>query len=425
MGFSTDLILPGQEGHYSEFTCAVCFQLVDAPLLTVCQHIFCTSCLQDWFENKPSCPTCTQELDPRHGAGELKLASPLANRVLGRLRVKCSLPGCPWVGEYSEVSTHLTSSTSHQAIPAASASASQLPQAQSPTRQQQQPAQQQQAAPQQQQRASAEALKAAGNSKFEQRIYVDAIILYTKAINLASDVPTYYNNRAACYFCTARYSDCVADCQTAIRLDASLGKAYKRLGKAYCEMGEFERAKTWCEEGVARAGADSIELVRTELREISQLVAWQSEGLAAMAHSDFSLARTFFANMLAKTNSPSTRLNLVKAELALGLCDRALRTTRDVIKSDPNISEAYVLRGLALLFSADLDQAQKHLREALRLDPDDAEAGRAMKKARKLERHMDAAKQVHPALACTSSTLPSSPALLLPSSPLPPAALLV
>jgi len=109
-------------------------------------------------------------------------------------------------------------------------------------------------------------------------------------------------------------------------------------------------------------------------------------------HGDYSLARTFFANMLARNNAPSTRLCLVKAELGLGLCDQALRTTREIIKSHPNISEAYVLRARALLFSADLDQAQKHLREALRLDPDDAEAGRAIKKVRKLERHMDAAK---------------------------------
>ena len=31
-------------------------------------------------------------------------------------------------------------------------------------------------------------------------------------------------------------------------------------------------------------------------------------------------------------------------------------TTREVIKAHPNVSEAYVLRGIALLFSADLDQ---------------------------------------------------------------------
>jgi hypothetical protein len=139
----------------------------------------------------------------------------------------------------------------------------------------------------------------------------------------------------------------------------------------------------------------------------------------------------------------------VQAELGLGLCDQALRTTRELIKANPNgegAIKAYVLRAKAplyllwpyspcpgaalltlrtshffqltsyfvqalpllvgpganpnpnpnlnpnpnfnpnpnqaLLFSSDLEQSAKHLREALRLDPDAAEAGRALKKVR-------------------------------------------
>ena len=400
MGYPLELIEPNQDGHAAEFTCAVCCSLVDAPLLTTCSHVFCMSCLQDWMNHKPSCPTCSQELDPRHGAGELKLASPIAWRVLGRLRVRCSLPGCKWVGEYSEVGAHLTSSESHQTVgepmdvstgEGGSSSAAQPPQQQARQPQHAQPTPQQQQQQQQKTgRDQAEALKAAGNSKFEQRIYPDAIVLYTKAINLAPEVPTYYCNRAAAYFNSGRFSDCITDCQLAIQRDPALGKAYKRLARAHSELGEYDKARSACADGFAKSGESAL---KADLDLATQLLAWQREGEAAMGNGDHSLARTFFANMLAKTNAPQTRLWLVKAELGLGLCDRALRTTREVIKAHPNISEAYVLRGIALLFSADLDQAQKHLREALRLDPDAAEAGRAMKKARKLERHMDAARQ--------------------------------
>ena len=77
--------------------------------------------------------------------------------------------------------------------------------------------------------------------------------------------------------------------------------------------------------------------------------------------------------MLQKTNAPPVRLGLVTAELGLGLCDQPLRTTRELIKANPNFVQAYVLRAKALLFSSDLDQSAKHLREALRLDPDAAE----------------------------------------------------
>lgn len=468
MGFSTDLILPGQEGHYSEFTCAVCFNLVEGPLLTKCQHIFCTACLQDWFDTKPSCPSCTQELDPRHGAGELHLASPLAHRVLGRIRVKCSLPNCPWVGEYSEVTAHLTSSDSHLATatpmeldPSVAAGAAAAKRANQPAS----------ATPPtppaegaDQSRSSAEALKVAGNAKFEQRMYGDAITLYTKAINLASDVsandaarnaaprheedpglsprltpalslarthgksqrplssrplssrpqvPTYYSNRAACYFCTGRYSECAADCQAALRLDPFNGKVYKRLARAHCEMGEFDKAKIVCEQGLGRSAADSRAVIKAEAEEVSQVSAWTEQGEAALANGDCSLARTFFANVLQKISAPSCKLRLVRAELGLGLCDRALRTTRDVIKMHPNVSEAYVLRGMALLLSSDLEQAQRHLREALRLDPDDSEAARAMKRARKLERHMESAKSSATARAFETAEMEYTSALSL------------
>ena len=78
MGYSTEYVDSGQENHLAEFTCAVCCNLVDAPLLTTCHHVFCTSCLQDWMDRMSKCPTCATVLDPRHGAGPLQQGSPLA-----------------------------------------------------------------------------------------------------------------------------------------------------------------------------------------------------------------------------------------------------------------------------------------------------------------------------------------------------------
>ena len=42
MGYSTEYVDTGQENHLAEFTCAICCNLVDAPLLTTCHHVFCT-----------------------------------------------------------------------------------------------------------------------------------------------------------------------------------------------------------------------------------------------------------------------------------------------------------------------------------------------------------------------------------------------
>jgi len=324
--------------------------------------------------NKPSCPTCSTSLDPRHGAGELKLAAPLAWRVLGRLRVRCPLhhQGCTWKGEYSELTSHMTSDGAHQAMPKEVTD--------------QQPNKPNQPAAM----SGAEAMNLAANSKFEQRIYDDALKLYTKAIQQAPEVPKYLSNRAAVYLTLGRYEDCVKDCTKALQLDPYLIKAHKRTAKALCELGQYQKAVDQLQIAM-KAGGDAT--VQKELDETKQLLEWQMEGQAAAERNDYSLARTFFGSMLRKTSASRTKLALVRAELGLGICDGPLRTTLQVIKRDPNVPEAYMLRGVALMLNADLDQAQKHLREALRLDPDDREAAQSIKKVRKLERHMDAAKQ--------------------------------
>jgi len=354
------------------------------------------------MDSKPTCPTCSTELDPRHGAGELKLASPLAHRVLGRLRVRCPLhkQGCQWVGDYSELTSHMTSATAHQAVPAPNNGAP------SDVVQQQQSADSAVAA--------AEALNLAANSKFEQRIYDDALKLYTKAVDQAPQVPKFLTNRAAVWLTIGKYDECLVDCARALALDPYLIKAHKRSAKAYCEQGKFEKAVDQLQLALKSGGGAEL---RGELDEMRQLLQWQREGEAAAALQDFSLARTFFGSMLRKTSASATKLSLVRAELGLGICDGPLRTTLQVIKRDPNVPEAYMLRGVALMLNADLDQAQKHLREALRLDPDAQEAGQAIKKVRKLERHMDAAKQAAQTREFERAALEYSAALSVVDAP--------
>lgn len=105
------------EGHTSEFLCAICQQLVEYPLSTACSHIFCESCLGEWFKRRVSCPTCKTDLNRAVGAPatELKKANPLAHRILLRIKIRCPLhsQGCAWRGDYSELHSHLTNSTEH------------------------------------------------------------------------------------------------------------------------------------------------------------------------------------------------------------------------------------------------------------------------------------------------------------------------
>eukprot|EP00164_Ancoracysta_twista_P002923 GFYU01003892.1.p1 GENE.GFYU01003892.1~~GFYU01003892.1.p1 ORF type:complete len:234 (+),score=29.83 GFYU01003892.1:19-720(+) len=40
------------------FECNICLDNVDAPVLTVCGHLFCWPCIYKWLQNSPTCPVC-------------------------------------------------------------------------------------------------------------------------------------------------------------------------------------------------------------------------------------------------------------------------------------------------------------------------------------------------------------------------------
>lgn len=75
-------------------------------------------------------------------------------------------------------------------------------------------------------------------------------------------------------------------------------------------------------------------------------------------------------------------LGAASAELARGNPDRAQRLTLELIERDATVPRAFTLRALAFFQSGDFDQAEKHLREAIRLDNDNREAIRSLKQAR-------------------------------------------
>lgn len=62
------------------FECSICFELAQDPIVTLCGHLFCWSCLYKWFRihEPPECPVCkavVQEgkLIPLYGRGKTPL----------------------------------------------------------------------------------------------------------------------------------------------------------------------------------------------------------------------------------------------------------------------------------------------------------------------------------------------------------------
>ncbi|KAK9880027.1 hypothetical protein WA026_008543 [Henosepilachna vigintioctopunctata] len=88
----------------------------------------------------------------------------------------------------------------------------------------------------------AEEYKNKGNSFMSSDDFKNAIVEYTKAIQLNPKNPVYYCNRAAAYNKAEQPLNAIIDCKNAIKLDPKYSKAYGRLGKAYSVIGLVKEA---------------------------------------------------------------------------------------------------------------------------------------------------------------------------------------
>ncbi|KAJ2237066.1 hypothetical protein IWW45_001293 [Coemansia sp. RSA 485] len=85
-------IKPVSEAN-DEFSCNICFDTATDPVLTICGHLFCWSCLVQWLERSATCPVCKAGCDkekviPVYGRGkeekDPRLNTNIPNRPAGQ-----------------------------------------------------------------------------------------------------------------------------------------------------------------------------------------------------------------------------------------------------------------------------------------------------------------------------------------------------
>jgi len=86
----------GALGEYAQFVCKICNLVVRSPLVLPCAHMFCSTCFNQWVQQKrPNvmCPTCKQAVlrqevvhfEGRSSAGALALL----HRLYSGMKVRC------------------------------------------------------------------------------------------------------------------------------------------------------------------------------------------------------------------------------------------------------------------------------------------------------------------------------------------------
>ncbi|GAA5961879.1 hypothetical protein JCM3765_006419 [Sporobolomyces pararoseus] len=117
------------------------------------------------------------------------------------------------------------------------------------------------------------ALKARGNKLYSSKQYLEAVKLYSKAIE-CEEQAVFYSNRAACYTNLNELENVVKDCSDALRLDPSYIKALNRRATAREQLGGVENlylalcdftAAAIIDNFTTQATTDSVERVMKQL----------------------------------------------------------------------------------------------------------------------------------------------------------------
>mmetsp|Transcript_4796 Transcript_4796/g.5477 ORF Transcript_4796/g.5477 Transcript_4796/m.5477 type:complete len:579 (+) Transcript_4796:241-1977(+) len=337
MGFSGEVASP--IGHYEEFICAVCQQLVDLDesVVTSCSHVFCTVCMRKWLQRKRVCPTCKSDFtySSTSPLPQLKTGNPLAWRVLSRVKVRCPIR-CGWSGDYSELQSHMTSSSEH--MDESKGSPEDI----------------------------ANALKQQAEEKFASRNLSDALKLYTKAILTYPKMAQLYCNRAEVFLAMQEYVRSFSDTETAIKLDQESIKSWVVGAKALVGGGEFTKAVRWL---------DACPIGQNETISGAKIAATELETMYSQIKKDvsdgkFSAALRLVSQLLIQSTAPNVLLLAARCELEAGSNERGNKFALRALRASSNNPDGYFCMAVAAIYSDQMENAPKFFREGLRLDPD-------------------------------------------------------
>jgi len=241
--------------------------------------------------------------------------------------------------------------------------------------------------------------KELGNQAYKKKDFDNAILHYSKAIELDPTNLIFHTNLAAVYFEMKKYDESIAECKKAVdvgreqRADFKLiAKAYNRMGTAHRKQGELELAKTAYEKALTehrtpdyRQNLSEVESAIKKAAEeayINPEIAEQEKqkGNDCFKKGEFADAVKFYSEAVKSiprdakiySNRAACYTKLTAFDLALKDCDKS-------IELDPSFVKAYLRKGNALKVMGQTQKAMDVYEKAMEIDPNNAEAKQGYK----------------------------------------------
>ncbi|KAL1310054.1 hypothetical protein HN51_052735 [Arachis hypogaea] len=231
-----------------------------------------------------------------------------------------------------------------------------------------------------------ELLKGMGNEAYKQGRFEEALTLYDRAIAIDSNKATYHCNKSAALIALGRLLEAIMECEEAIKLDPSYGRAHNRLATIYFRLGEAEKALT-CnqaasdDDSVLAFQAQALEDHLNKCTEARKVKDWKT--IIKETQSAISLG----ANSAPKIYALQTEalLKLLRHQEAHATYEKVPKFDRDWCnKLFGPVCRAYVLMiGVQVYLAAGrFEDAMTASQQAAKLDPSNSEVNAVLRRAR-------------------------------------------
>ena len=103
MGFEIELFVH-PERISSQLICPICTSVLERPVQTPSEHLFCEDELLEWMTRSQMCPVTNTKLDP----DTIKKPGRIIVNMLAELEMYCPnrIHGCQWIGSSDQVTIH-------------------------------------------------------------------------------------------------------------------------------------------------------------------------------------------------------------------------------------------------------------------------------------------------------------------------------